>query len=161
MLDSEFIEDQTNPDPTSIWKSCLNKIKENVTLMTYNTWFLPIKPVELHESTLRVQLPSKFFWEWIDEHYNSLINKTIHEVIGPGAKLSYIISEDTGESELTEGENFVKQGNVTLQQKSKPKQNFESYLNSRYTFDNFIKTRFPNRSRIRVSLVFNKFRIKH
>jgi len=139
MLKSEFIEDQTSPDPTSVWKACLNIIKENVTLMTYNTWFLPIKPMELHESTLRVQLPSQFFWEWIDEHYNSLINKTIHEVIGPGAKLSYIISEDTEESEHTEGENFVRQGNVTLQQKPKPKQNFESYLNSRYTFDNFIK----------------------
>ena len=42
MLDSEIIEDQTNTDPTSVWKACLNKIKENVTLMTYNTWFLPI-----------------------------------------------------------------------------------------------------------------------
>jgi chromosomal replication initiator protein len=137
MLDSEIIEDQTNTDPTSVWKACLNKIKENVTLMTYNTWFLPIKPMDLKESTLRVQLPSQFFWEWIDEHYNSLINKTIHEIIGPGAKLSYIIVEDLGDSELIESENFVKPGNVTSQEK--PKQNFESYLNSRYTFDNFIK----------------------
>ncbi|MEE9449220.1 MAG: chromosomal replication initiator protein DnaA [Ignavibacteriaceae bacterium] len=137
MLDSEFIDNQTNTDPTSVWKACLNKIKGNVTLMTYNTWFLPIKPMELKESTLRVQLPSQFFWEWIDEHYNSLINKTIHEVIGPGAKLSYIIAEDLGDSELTESESFVKPGNVTSQEK--PKQNFESKLNSRYTFDNFIK----------------------
>ncbi|RKY93974.1 MAG: chromosomal replication initiator protein DnaA [Ignavibacteriae bacterium] len=139
MLDSEIIEDQTNTDPTSVWKTCLNKIKENVTLMTYNTWFLPIKPLELQDSTLRVQLPSQFFWEWIDEHYNSLINKTIHEVIGPAAKLSYIIAEDKSDSELTESENGAKQGNVTLQEKPKPKQNFESYLNSRYTFDNFVK----------------------
>ena len=139
MLDSEIIEDQTNADPTSVWKTCLNKIKENVTLMTYNTWFLPIKPLELQDSTLRVQLPSQFFWEWIDEHYNSLINKTIHEVIGPAAKLSYIIAEDKSDSELTESENGAKQGNVTLQEKPKPKQNFESYLNSRYTFDNFVK----------------------
>lgn len=137
MLDSEIIEGQTGADPTSVWKACLNKIKENVTLMTYNTWFLPIKPLELQDSTLRVQLPSQFFWEWIDEHYNSLINETINAVIGSGAKLSYIIAEDMGESELTEAENGARPGNVTLQEK--PKQNFESYLNSRYTFDNFIK----------------------
>lgn len=137
MLDSEIIENQTNTDPTSVWKACLNKIKNSVTLMTYNTWFLPIKPMELQESTLRVQLPSQFFWEWIDEHYNSLINKTIHEVMGPGAKLSYIIAEDVGDSELTESEKDVKPKNVDIQ--AKPKQNFESYLNSRYNFDNFIK----------------------
>jgi chromosomal replication initiator protein len=40
-----------------IWKECLKQIKENVTLMTYNTWFLPIKPLELNNSTLKVQLP--------------------------------------------------------------------------------------------------------
>ncbi len=139
MLDTEIIENQTSADSSSVWKACLNKIKENVTLMTYNTWFLPIKPVELQESTLRVQLPSQFFWEWIDEHYNSLINKTIHEVIGPGAKLSYIIAEDIVDSELTENKIGIKPKNITLHVKPKPKQNFESYLNSRYTFDNFIK----------------------
>ncbi|MBT8383297.1 MAG: chromosomal replication initiator protein DnaA [Ignavibacteria bacterium] len=112
-------------------------MKENVTLMTYNTWFLPIKPIALDESTLRVQLPSQFFWEWIDEHYNSLINKTINDVIGPDAKLSYIISDDVVESESVDIEKVEKPGNGTLQ--AKPKQNFESYLNSRYTFDNFIK----------------------
>ncbi|MBT8387036.1 MAG: chromosomal replication initiator protein DnaA, partial [Ignavibacteria bacterium] len=58
MLNSEIIKNQTNADPSSVWKACLNKIKENVTLMTYNTWFLPIKPIALDESTLRVQLPS-------------------------------------------------------------------------------------------------------
>jgi len=139
MIDTEIIENQTGADSSSVWKACLNKIKENVTLMTYNTWFLPIKPVELQESTLRVQLPSQFFWEWIDEHYNSLINKTIHEVIGPGAKLSYIIAEDMVDSELTENKSGVKPKNISLQVKPKPKQNFESYLNSRYTFDNFVK----------------------
>ena len=139
MLNSEIIKNQTNTDPGSVWKACLNKIKGNVTLMTYNTWFLPIKPIGLDESTLRVQLPSKFFWEWIDEHYNSLINKTINDVIGPGAKLSYIITEEVVESGLAERGNVEKLGNGTLNAKPKPRQNFESYLNSRYTFDNFIK----------------------
>ncbi len=121
MLDSEIIKNQTNTDPSSVWKACLNKIKENVTLMTYNTWFLPIKPIGLDESTLRVQLPSQFFWEWIDEHYNSLINKTINDVIGPDAKLSYIISEDVVESEPADREKVEKPGNGTLQAKPEAK----------------------------------------
>ena len=62
--------------------------------MTYNTWFLPIKPLEISDSILKVQLPSQFFWEWIDEHFNTLITKTIHEVFGPDAKLAYVISEE-------------------------------------------------------------------
>ncbi|MCW8960051.1 MAG: hypothetical protein OQK29_00725, partial [Ignavibacteriaceae bacterium] len=81
-------------DHISAWKACLLKIKENVSMMTYNTWFLPIKPVELNNLSLKVQIPSQFFWEWIDEHFNALINKSITEVLGNEAKLTYIIVED-------------------------------------------------------------------
>lgn len=131
-----------NPDPqdaASVWKECLRSIKENVTLMTYNTWFLPIKPLELKGFTLKVQIPSQFFWEWIDEHYNTLINKTLLDVIGPEARLSYVIAE---EKEIKESGHKQKIG-ITLSQPVKeivPQQpKHENYLNPRYTFDNFIK----------------------
>lgn len=122
-----------------IWKECLKAIKESVTLMTFNTWFLPIKPLALDNSTLKVQLPSQFFWEWIDEHYNTLINKTIHDILGPNAKLAYVIAEDSEKE--NEPDLFHQSGAQTVLKKivEKPLQTFESFLNSRYTFDNFIK----------------------
>src|SRR3990172_1520294 len=94
MMNAAVVERSILDNTTLLWKECLKTIKDNVTQMTYNTWFLPIKPLELNDATLKVQLPSQFFWEWIDEHYNTLINKTIHEVLGPSAKLTYIISEE-------------------------------------------------------------------
>jgi chromosomal replication initiator protein len=105
--------------------------------MTYNTWFLPIKPLGLEGKNLRVQLPSQFFWEWIDEHYNALITKTIKLVLGSDAKLSYIINEDTG---TTNAENLSSKIKPHIKQASLTKQNvLETNLNQRYTFDNFIK----------------------
>ena len=88
MINTDLTEKISTNNPTIIWKECLKAIKENVTLMTFNTWFLPIKPIDmdLENSTLKVQLPSQFFWEWIDEHYNTLISKTIHEILGPERK---------------------------------------------------------------------------
>jgi chromosomal replication initiator protein len=134
-----FVQETTetrNPLSYSvIWKECLKQIKDNVTLMTYNTWFLPIKPLELNESTLKVQLPSNFFWEWIDEHYNTLINRILKDVLGPFAKLEFVIRD--------EPEQEIKQKSLPLKQEAaipvKSKPDFESYLNPRYTFDNFIK----------------------
>lgn len=124
------------PEPTLVWRECLEYIKENVTLMTYNTWFLPIKPLELDGVMLKVQLPSQFFWEWIDEHFNTLITKTITQVLGPEAKLSYLISEEAeNSSQLTSKQIVAKNKPID---KLKPK-DFESHLNPRYTFDNFIK----------------------
>jgi len=126
-------------DPITVWKSCLIKIKESVSMMTYNTWFLPIKPVELKNSTLKVQIPSQFFWEWIDEHFNILITKSITEVLGKDAKLTYVIAEDLSFADGEEVPSEKLSAHNNFQEKAKPKHSFESNLNPRYTFDNFIK----------------------
>ena len=135
----EISEKITVEDPITIWKACLLKIKESVSMMTYNTWFLPIKPVELKNSTLKVQIPSQFFWEWIDEHFNVLITKSITEILGDDAKLTYMIAEDLSFVESNDVPLEKASNQTSLVEKSKPKHSFESNLNPRYTFDNFIK----------------------
>jgi chromosomal replication initiator protein len=125
-------------DVNSIWKNCLTRIKENVTLMTYNTWFLPIRPIEIKESNLKVQLPSQFFWEWIDEHYSIIIDKTIKEILGASGTLSYIIADEKENKE----ENLRRDKEILttkIQLVEKPKPEHETNLNPRYKFDNFIK----------------------
>jgi chromosomal replication initiator protein len=139
MEELDISEKVTKNEPAIVWKACLLKIKESVSMMTYNTWFLPIKPVELNDSTLKVQIPSQFFWEWIDEHFNVLITKSITEILGKDARLTYIIAEDAA---LTENQDNSQEKPTSLAQpveKAKPKPSFESNLNPRYTFDNFIK----------------------
>jgi chromosomal replication initiator protein len=137
MNNPDLSEKITSAKPSLIWKDCLKAIKENVTLMTFNTWFLPIKPIDIdiEKSILKVQLPSQFFWEWIDEHYNTLINKTIHEVLGPNAKLAYIISSEQDIEEPLQ----VQVKHADLQTPTDAKPSFETNLNPRYNFDNFIK----------------------
>ena len=139
MEELELTEKIAVKDPIMIWKSCLLKIKESVSMMTYNTWFLPIKPVELIDSTLKVQIPSQFFWEWIDEHFNILISKSITEILGKEAKLTYVIAEDLSFSSDQESVREKPLNHLSATEKPKPKHTFESNLNPRYTFDNFIK----------------------
>jgi chromosomal replication initiator protein len=136
MANSNLTNDVMIADPSLAWKNCLLKIKDSVSQMTYNTWFLPIKPVDLQDSTLKVQIPSQFFWEWIEEHFNDLISITIKDVLGENAKLTYVISEDLPQADSFESK--LDNQPQAIQEK-KQKQNFESNLNSRYTFNNFIK----------------------
>lgn len=127
-------------DANSVWKNCLTRIKQNVTLMTYNTWFLPIRPVDFSDKSLKVQLPSQFFWEWLDEHYSSIINKTIREVLGPEGKLSYVIAQDHEEEILEQAEEKPAENlNIKASLSEKKKPSHETNLNPRYRFDNFIK----------------------
>jgi chromosomal replication initiator protein len=80
----------------TVWSNCLEFIKDNINAQSYKTWFLPIKPLKVKDNVLSIQVPSKFFYEWIEEHYITLLKSAIRKELGPEAKLVYsIIMENT------------------------------------------------------------------
>ena len=74
-----------------VWENCLSLIKDNVTLQGYKTWFEPIKPVKLDNNVLTIQVPSQFFYEWLEEHYIHLLKKIIRKELGDEGRLEYSI----------------------------------------------------------------------
>ncbi len=74
-----------------VWEDCLSLIKDNVTLQGYKTWFEPIKPVKLDNNVLTIQVPSQFFYEWLEEHYIHLLKKIIRKELGEEGRLEYSI----------------------------------------------------------------------
>lgn len=130
-------------DANSVWKNCLTIIKDGVNPLTFNTWFLPIRPVSYENNIIKIQLPTQFFWEWIDEHYNHILNKAIQTVLGPQGKLTYIIADDKEpESDLkisVSRKTDEPKNNPSAAKPSNGNSAFNSNLNPRYRFDNFIK----------------------
>ncbi|MEI7596749.1 MAG: chromosomal replication initiator protein DnaA [Bacteroidota bacterium] len=74
-----------------VWENCLNVIKDNINLQSFNTWFTPIKPMKLEGSVLTIQVPSQFFYEWLEEHYIEILKKTIKKELGNEGRLEYSI----------------------------------------------------------------------
>ncbi|OIO99869.1 MAG: chromosomal replication initiation protein DnaA [Bacteroidetes bacterium CG2_30_33_31] len=75
----------------TVWKNCLEVIRDNITFQAFKTWFEPIIPVQIKNSVLTIQVPSQFFYEWIEEHYIDLLKKTIRKELGVSGKLEYRI----------------------------------------------------------------------
>ena len=65
-----------------VWTACLAQLSEDITSQSLKTWFEPIIPVTLSGGTLMVQVPSQFFYDWIEEHYEAKIRSTIMRVLG-------------------------------------------------------------------------------
>ena len=82
-----------------VWENCLRIIKDNINYQSYKTWFVPIKPLKLHDHVLTIQVPSQFFYEWLEEHYISLLKKTIKKELGHEGRLEYSIIMDNSENE--------------------------------------------------------------
>ena len=86
-------------DHQGVWENCLKVIKDNINYQSYKTWFSPIKPVKLEDNVLTIQVPSQFFYEWLEEHYINLLKKTIKSELGPLGRLEYsIIMESSNDS---------------------------------------------------------------
>ncbi len=75
------------------WNECLDIIRDNVSQQSFKTWFEPLEAQSLEEEDdlrkLTIQLPSRFYYEWLEEHYFSLLRKTVTRVLGPKGRLFY------------------------------------------------------------------------
>lgn len=84
-------------DFIGVWDRCLRIIKDNISHQKFKTWFDPIKPIKLEDKVLTIQVPSQFFYEWLEEHYISLLKKTIRQELGPDGRLEYSIVMDNAD----------------------------------------------------------------
>src|SRR5690606_17095497 len=90
--------DNSLNEAVAVWDKCLGIIKDNVSLRTFQTLFEPVKAVALTGNVLTLQVPSQFFYEWHEEHYVTLLAKTIKRVLGKEGRLEYRILMDSGSS---------------------------------------------------------------
>ncbi|MFA8451721.1 MAG: chromosomal replication initiator protein DnaA [Bacteroidales bacterium] len=81
-----------------VWENCLRIIKDNIHYQSFKTWFAPITPLKLENSILTIQVPSQFFYEWLEEHYIGLLKKTIRKELGQEGRLEYSIIMDASQS---------------------------------------------------------------
>jgi len=85
------LEERMDKTFEKVWQNCLDIIKDNVNQQSFKTWFDPIRPVKLNGAILTIQVPSQFFYEWLEEHYIDLLKKTINKELGPDGRLEYSI----------------------------------------------------------------------
>ena len=149
-----------NISASSVWDKCLAFIKDNIQPQAYKTWFLPIKPVRLNDNVLSIEVPSKFFYEWLEEHYIKLLKTALQKELGDDARLIYSIRmENTFGSKVAFTENIPSNNKAGLSpqnveapinsQISELKNPFvipgiknlqiESQLNPSYNFENFLE----------------------
>ena len=112
------------------WEKCLSLIKDKVNDQQYKTWFKPIELVEISSSTISLRVPSKFFYEWLEEHYLELIDESIKKVIGKNLKIEYVVSELKVHSKNSEIRNSPQKEIIN-------ETKFDN-LNKNYRFKNFI-----------------------
>ncbi len=144
----------------AVWQDCLHIIRDNTNLQKFKSWFEPIRPVKLENDTLTIQVPTHFWYEWLEEQYYNLLRSTIARVMGPNGKLEYSIvveKSDKPEQQLSMSmpqrplgpmkaqdlNSYVNQAPVEIKNPfvipGLKKVKVDSNLNSSYVFERFIE----------------------
>ena len=138
--------------PKALWDNCLSLISSNVTEQQYQAWFEPIVFEHYDEDsrTVLVQVPSRYFCEYLEEHYVTLLYWALARSFGKNVKLNYRIVVDKT-NDLTVVEEPDKTGDITPQQATKrgnkaptpidaaPQQDLNPQLDLHKTFQSFIE----------------------
>lgn len=131
----------------AVWNACLSIIRREVTEQSYKTWFEPIRPIRIQEDTLVLQVPNRFFYEWLEEHYLQVLKQAIRQVIGPKAQLEYTyIKEDPWQRPVTPKNGDEKKSGISADIDIRnpfvipgiKRLKIDPQLNTSYTFENLI-----------------------
>lgn len=137
-----------------MWVDCLTVIKDNVPEAVFEAWFMPIIPLSYDDRKLTIQVPSQFFYEYLEEKYVTILKMTLNRVFGEGTTLKYRVLV-SGQTKKTNGNSVTYPGEEpkTIPSHTPNKvdatkapghfkvatQDWDSQLNPRYNFDNFFE----------------------
>ncbi len=117
-------------DVEKAWGQVLQIVKENTNSNSFVTWFKPIKPLKIENSAITIQVPSQFFYEWLEQHYSTVLNEAIQQILGADYKLLYSILMDSSMDPVQL---------PSLKKTKAPQDNVRDNLSDRYTFDSFVE----------------------
>ncbi|MGD1075032.1 MAG: chromosomal replication initiator protein DnaA [Thermodesulfovibrionales bacterium] len=112
------------------WDKCLSVIEKKVGVNLFELWFKPIKLSQLKEQNALMEIPNRFYKEWIEDYYPNLISDALEGVAGHPVTIKFKIAEKV-DAEL-------KKMDARLEGRKQRLANKGIYLNPKYTFENFI-----------------------
>ncbi len=127
------------------WEACMVFCKENLNEQQYKTWIKPVSFCSYHaeQKELMIGVPSHFFYEYLEEHYASLLHKAIQQEFGSGVGLYYKILTDKTNRLTQEMASNAQTATFTDAAAPEPAQpqkpQMDSHLIAEYNFDNFIE----------------------
>ena len=114
----------------AIWEKTLRIISERVGDHFYELWFKPVELAQIKDGQAVLEIPNRFFKEWIEDSYPGLIPEVLREVTGESLKVKFRMSEKL-DAESRKMDNLLENRRTRLANRG-------IYLNPKYIFSNFV-----------------------
>lgn len=113
-----------------IWDKCLSLIEKKVGTHVFELWFKPMRLIQIKDQNVILEVPNRFFKEWIDDYYPNIISEVMVEVTGYPVNIRFKIAEKEADE--------IRRFEARLESRKQRLANKGIYLNPKYTFDSFV-----------------------
>jgi chromosomal replication initiator protein len=134
-----------------LWSRCLQNLEKDLSRQSFETWFKPTQ-ARVEEQTLKVMVPNEFFRDWIRDHYQTQIQRAVHEIHPEQLEIRFEVEEliqspslapqPVAASSQTDHNlqmEIIEKPALTVPLKiTKDVVGGEFILNPKFTFDNFV-----------------------
>jgi chromosomal replication initiator protein len=129
VVEKETVESRAKPpDAEALWSESVRRIREAIPAGTFNMWFTEVRPAELTDSTLELEVPSEYVRTWLTRNYLELITSLVGQARGrPLAVELTAVPIDGAKAEVDE----------EIQRPEPPTPSVPAFP-ARYTFDSFV-----------------------
>ena len=116
-----------------LWNRVLADVGEKISQKAYDIWLKPLSLISVKETELFLEVPNKFFKDWISENYQNLIKESLSHLTGQQYTIQFIIKESAEEKP----QNPKDEERISIPRPARQAVR-EDGLNPNYTFDDFI-----------------------
>ena len=128
---------------STLWQDCLSQLQDQVSPMDLSTWLRPLQADVISQDQVVLYASNMFVKSWVENHYLAKIHQ-ICQALAKNPNLQIIVKEGVKpapkavEPASTQTNNHQESA-VNFQQESDASSKFESHLNRKHLFENFVE----------------------
>lgn len=112
------------------WNNSLLKIAEKVEESVFELWFKPMKLLQLKDGIATVEIPNRFFRDWVEDFHPTILAEVMGRITGSPIIVKYKIAEKEDAS--------LRKLDTKLETRKTKLASRGIYLNPKYTFETFV-----------------------
>jgi chromosomal replication initiator protein len=105
-----------------LWENFLNQIKTKTSFQVYESWFKPLRLLEISSTAIAIEAPSTFFIDWVKTNYLDMIKEVFCGLTQSPMDIQFIPKPETKDTNIIEPSGF----------------DIPKNINSKYIFNNFV-----------------------
>jgi chromosomal replication initiator protein len=87
-----------NPGAQETWTRILDDLRQRVSEQRFETWFKPIRPIEVAENRVLLEVPNPFFVDWFEEHNLPILRSSVSAHLSGNPEIHFTVAANFQQS---------------------------------------------------------------